>query len=157
MMWLTWRQFRAQTFVAAAALAFFAVIFGVTGPHLAHLYDISGIATCHAHGNCSTLTSSFLNQMHSDAIYPALYFLGAGILLIAPGLIGIFWGAPLVTRELEAGTFRLAWNQSVTRSRWMTVKLALVGLAAIAIAGLLSLMISWWASPIDQTGGFPQA
>jgi len=24
--------------------------------------------------------------------------------------IGIFWGAPLVTRELETGTFRLAWN-----------------------------------------------
>jgi len=82
---------------------------------------------------------------------PALYFLGAGVLLIAPGLIGIFWGAPLVTRELEAGTFRLVWNQSVTRTRWMAVKLALTGLAAMATAGLLSLMITWWASPIDRT------
>src|SRR5450631_1236738 len=86
---------------------------------------------------------------------PALYFLGAGVLLIAPGLSGIFWGAPLVTRELEAGTFRLVWNQSVTRTRWMAVKLALTGLAAMATAGLLSLMITWWASPIDRTGGFP--
>ena len=59
----------------------------------------------------------------------------------------MFWGAPLVTRELEAGTFRLAWNQSVTRTRWMAVKLGLIGLAAMATAGLLSLMVTWWASP----------
>ena len=49
--------------------------------------------------------------------------------------IGIFWGAPLVARELETGTFRLAWTQSVTRTRWLVVKLVLVGLAAIAAPG----------------------
>jgi hypothetical protein len=107
-------QFRAQTVVAAAALAVFAVIFGLTGPHLAQLYDASGLATCHAHGDCSTLTSNFLSQVKSDGIYPVLYFLGTGVLLIAPAIVGAFWGAPLVTRELEAGAFRLAWNQSVT-------------------------------------------
>jgi hypothetical protein len=60
-----------------------------------------------------------------------------------------------VTRELEAGTFRLAWNQSVTRTRWMAAKLALIGLAAMATAGLLSLMVTWWSGPIDRAGGFP--
>jgi hypothetical protein len=30
----------------------------------------------------------------------------------APALIGIFWGAPLISRELETGTFRLAWTHS---------------------------------------------
>jgi hypothetical protein len=93
--------------------------------------------------------------MRSDAVYPLLYFAGGAALYITPALIGIFWGAPLVTRELEAGTFRLAWNQSVTRTRWMAAKLALIGLAAVATAGLLSLMVTWWASPIDQAGGFP--
>ena len=34
---------------------------------------------------------------------------------IAPALIGLFFGAPLIARELETGTFRLAWTQSVTR------------------------------------------
>ena len=121
MIWLTLRQFRAQTVVAAAALAILAVIFGVTGAHLAHLYDISGIATCQDHGNCAALTNNFLSEMRSDSVYPLLYFLGFGMLIVAPGLIGIFWGAPLVTRELEAGTFRLTWNQSVTRTRWMAV------------------------------------
>jgi hypothetical protein len=147
MMWLTWRQFRTQAIVTVAALAVFAIILGETGRHLARLYATSGLATCHSHDNCSALTG--------NSIYPFTYFLGAGILLLAPGIIGIFWGAPLVTRELEAGTFRLAWNQSVTRTRWIAVKLALIGLAAMATAGLLSLMITWWASPIDRAGGFP--
>jgi hypothetical protein len=67
-----------------------------------------------------------------------------------PGLIGVFWGAPLVTREIETGTFRLAWTQSVMRSRWLAVKVGLIGLVAVASAGLLSLMASWWMNPLYQ-------
>ena len=69
---------------------------------------------------------------------------------LAPALMGIFWGAPLIAREFETGTHRIAWNQSVTRTRWTLAKLGLVGLAAVATAGLLSLMVTWWASPIDH-------
>ena len=61
----------------------------------------------------------------TDAI---LYGIGILVLLLAPGLLGVFWGAPLVTRETEARTLPLAWNQSVTRTQWMAVKLGLVGL-----------------------------
>jgi hypothetical protein len=157
MIWLTWRQFRAQSFTAAAALAVLAVISAVTGPRLAHLYDTSGLATCQARGNCSALTSKFLTEVQSDPIYPALFILGAAVLYLTPAIIGAFWGAPLVTRELESGTHRLAWNQSVTRTRWLAVKLGLIGLAVVATAGLLSLMITWWSSPIDRAGGFPLA
>ena len=46
---------------------------------------------------------------------------------MVPALIGLFWGAPLVARELETGTFRLAWTQSVTRTRWLAVSSAVVG------------------------------
>jgi ABC-type transport system involved in multi-copper enzyme maturation permease subunit len=42
--------------------------------------------------------------------------LGPGLLPI-PALLGMFWGAPLIARELESGTYRLAWTQSVTRRR----------------------------------------
>ena len=65
-------------------------------------------------------------------------------------LLGMFWGAPLVARELETGTFRLAWTQGVTRNRWLAVKLAVAGLASMAVTGLLSLMLTWWFSPIDR-------
>jgi ABC-type transport system involved in multi-copper enzyme maturation permease subunit len=153
MTWLTWRQFRAPIVVAATALAAFAVILALTGPDLAHLYATSGLAACRA--SCGSLASTFLSQVRSDAVYPLLFFAGGAALYLTPALIGMFWGAPLVTRELEAGTLRLVWNQSVTRTRWMAAKLGLIGLAAMATAGLLSLMVSWWSGPIDQAGGFP--
>ena len=79
-----------------------------------------------------------------------MYILGLGVVYLAPGIIGLFWGAPLVTRELETGTFRMTWNQSVTRARWIVVKLGLVGLASMTVVGLVTLMVTWWASPISQ-------
>jgi hypothetical protein len=62
----------------------------------------------------------------------------------------MFWGPPLVAREFETGTFRLAWTQGVTRTRWLAAKLAIAGIAAIAAAEVFSLMVNWWASPIHQ-------
>ena len=149
MTWLTWRQSRAQTIAAAAALAVAAIVLAVTGPDLAHLYDASGIATCNPYRTCHSLVGTFENKVpRIDAV---LYLVGIGVLLLAPALIGVFWGAPLVTRETEARTFPLAWNQSVTRTQWMAVKLGLVGLLAVATAGLLTLMVTWWSSPLDTT------
>ena len=79
-----------------------------------------------------------------------MYLLGIVLILVTPALIGIFWGAPLIARELETGTYRLAWNQSVTRTRWLAVKLTLTGLAAMAVTEALSLMYAWWADPIGK-------
>ncbi len=43
-----------------------------------------------------------------------------------------------------------------TRSRMPTRPwISLLGLASMAFAGLISLLISWWAAPIDAAGGFP--
>jgi hypothetical protein len=112
------------------------------------------VATCQGHGDCGPLVSAFTLQVQASG-YKLLFDFTNALLLATPALIGIFWGAPLVTREIEAGTFRLAWNQSVTRVRWMAVKLGLIGLASIATAGLLTLMVSWWASPIDRASALP--
>ncbi len=150
MIWLTWRQFRVQAWVALAALAVAAIALAATGPHLASLYSTSGIPACHAHGDCGKLATSFLNQLKPDGTYRILYYLSIGVLYAVPAVIGVFWGAPLITRELEAGTFRLAWNQSVTRTGWIVVKLGLIGLASMAAAGLFSLMVTWWASPVER-------
>jgi uncharacterized membrane protein len=147
MTWLTWRQSRAQLIGAAATLTGLAVVLAITGPNLAHLYDTSGVAGCRTTASCQTLSSDFGGKL--PRIDPILYAIGIGILLLAPGLIGVFWGAPLVTREVEAHTLALAWNQTVTRTRWLAVKLAVLGLLTAASAGLLSLMLTWWSSPMD--------
>ncbi|HEY5358648.1 MAG TPA: ABC transporter permease subunit [Streptosporangiaceae bacterium] len=151
MLWLTWRQFRAQTIVAAGGLTVLAVLLAVTGPHLASLYASSGVPDCQAHGDCARATASFASGLHGS-ISEVLAFVGIAVVYGAPAGIGLFWGAPLITRELEAGTLRLAWSQSVTRTRWLAVKLGLIGLAAMATAGLLTLMVTWWAAPIYRAG-----
>ncbi len=133
MIWLSWRQFRTQGAVVFAAVAVFAALLAATGPRLARQYRTHGTA--------------FLSQV--SGADRDLYLFGALALLALPAIIGMFWGAPLVTRELEAGTHRLAWTQT-TRTRWLAAKLGIVGLAAMAAAGLLSLALTWWAAPIDK-------
>ncbi len=82
------------------------------------------------------------------------------VVAVAPVIIGVFWGAPLVARELEAGTHRLAWTQSVTRTRWLATKLGVTTLAAAAAVGLLTFAVTWWSIPLDGAlsstqGGLP--
>jgi hypothetical protein len=143
MMWLTLRQLRAQTVAAAGLLALLAIAFAVTGPHLVHLYDTT-VTTCHVQHDCTNAVNTFQAE---DSFLQDLIRL---VMLAGPALIGIFWGAPMIAHEIEAGTHRLAWMQSVTRLRWVAVKLTLGGLASIAAAGLLSLMVTWWSGPLDQ-------
>ena len=71
------------------------------------------------------------------------------LLLIAPALAGMFWGAPLVAREYENDTYRLVWTQSSSRLRWLAAKLGIGALVSAVTVGLLSLMTTWWFSPID--------
>jgi len=99
-------------------------------------------------GAIALLAAAAAGLLHRDDAVARLW-LGV-LVVVAPGLLGMFWGAPLVAREFEDGTFRLAWTQSVTRTRWMAVKLAVGGLASMAAAGLLSLVVTWWAGPLDR-------
>jgi hypothetical protein len=145
----TWLQFRVQMSVALAALLAFAVVLAVTGPHLASLYAASAITGCHG-GGCGTAVAAFLSRLAVTSPYPIVYQLGIGLILAAPAITGIFWGAPLIARELETRTFALAWTQSISRTRWLIVKLALTGLAAMAVTETLSLVYAWWAEPIGK-------
>lgn len=126
----SWLQLRWKVRVALAAVLAVALILVVTGPHLASLYAASAIADCHG-GTCATAANTFLSRMAITSPYPIVYELGIGLILASPAVIGIFWGAPLVAREFETRTFTLAWTQSITRTRWLVVKLAMTGLAAM--------------------------
>jgi len=147
MIWLTWRQFRWQAITGAAILAVIAIVLAATGPGLVTRYDQIGLPTCHS--TCAALAGKFINELEFGT-YGKLFYAGLVAMYLAPALIGIFWGAPLIAREFETGSFRMAWNQSVTRTRWVLAKLGLIGLSAVVAAGLLSLAITWWASPIEQ-------
>jgi len=149
LIWLTWRQSRLRGASAAVVLAAFAVLLAVTGPHLASLYAGSSIGSCRGN-DCVGAADDFLQQLYRTGTYWLLYLLGTVIILVAPAIVGIFWGAPLIASEFEAGTHYLVWNQSITRTRWLAVKLTLTGLAAMAVTEALSLMQAWWATPISR-------
>jgi hypothetical protein len=138
-----WLQARTQTATAVGVLLVLAAALLVTGPHLAHLYTTT-IAGCSAHNDCAAVRTAYLS--HDNGVRTWLNVLVGAL----PALLGMFWGAPLVARELEAGTFRLVWTQSVTRTRWLVVQLGIGVLASMVVIGLLSLMVSWWAHPLDR-------
>lgn len=65
------------------------------------------------------------------------YFSVAMVLL--PLLVGAFVAGPMVARELESGTYKLALNQSVAPSRWLGAKLlTAAGATAVIIAALMA-------------------
>ncbi|MEU8819460.1 ABC transporter permease subunit [Actinoplanes sp. NPDC048796] len=152
MIWLTWRQFRVQAWVAAAFALAIAAALAVTGPHLFDLYQSSGLADCTT--DCADLAENFSVQA-GTTLNATLYAVGTGALLLMPALVGVFWGAPLVARELETGTHRLVWNQTVSRRRWILTKLIGIGGAAAVTAAVISAVVTWWTAPLDDANVGP--
>ncbi|MCX4911018.1 ABC transporter permease subunit [Streptomyces sp. NBC_00878] len=143
MMWLNWRQFRVQALVGAGALVVIAAYLVYYGVDVRDGYDLYQ-ANCKGVADCAQARSQFRSGYENT-----LLFLAAGLGLI-PAVIGTFWGAPLIARELENGTHRLVWNQSVTRPRWLLSKILLVGLAAMILTGASAALLTWAAEPFDE-------
>jgi hypothetical protein len=132
MIWLTWRQFRVQASVVGGA------IFGLL------------VLLLVAHGGMPAFDEAFLQRFNSERFASTVYAVGIVVALCAPAVVGVFWGAPMVARELEAGTHRLVWTQSVTRTRWLATKLVVTGLGATAAVGVLGLVMTWWSGSLDK-------
>lgn len=137
MLWLTWRQHRMQLIVTVALLAILGAAL------LWHGIRVADLAAGHPAG--SDELADAIGDEYNGA-YQVLNWLP-----VVPVLIGLFWGAPVLTREFEKGTNQLAWTQSVTRGRWVLVKLGSLTVAA-ALCGLaLGAIISGWLGAFDGT------
>lgn len=118
MFWLTYRQHRMQLLVTFGTLVVVGVLLLVNG--------------------MSVATSPDPAKLFSN-LYAYLNWLQ-----VFPVVIGVFWGAPLIAAEYERGTTKLAWTQSVSRFRWLGVKLGF--LAVLATLGGLAfgaMMLRW--------------
>lgn len=143
MTWLLWRQHHRQALLSAAVLGALAILLWVTGVHMAHVYR-TALTTCRADNTCDNL-SLFQG-------YGALFNL-VNLTIAAPLLLGVLWGAPLIAREIEAGTHILAWTQSITRRQWVRAKLAVL-LAATAVCGAaLAAVVTWWSGTLNALDG----
>ncbi|WP_446218473.1 transporter [Micromonospora sp. IBHARD004] len=154
MIWLTWRQHRKQAFFTLLGFAALAALMVPIGLSMRHTFADLGLAECVRQLNdpnvaaatrdgCDAGFHRFTNQYGSLNLVAVL-------LLTLPVLVGLFWGAPLVAREVEHGTHRFVWTQGVGRTRWALVKFGLVGAAVVALAVGYGLGMSWWVDPLTQ-------
>jgi hypothetical protein len=157
MTWLVWRQHRQQVLAAAIAMLAVALFLVPTGRQMHAAFDDLGLETCvRADGRpalvapddgCAALSERFSGRFQGLALASLL-------LLFLPVVAGMFWGAPLVAREVEHGTHRLVWTQGVTRLRWATVKLSLVGGGVVLVAAAYALLVGWWVAPLNDATGY---
>jgi hypothetical protein len=135
---LIWRLHRNQAYFALAALAVLAVLLLVTGVVMAQDYH-RFLATCAITQSCGDGQELF----SGDGFILDL----VNLTMVVPLLFGLFWGAPLVAKELEEGTHNLVWTQGVTRRHWLTTNVTWVVLAAAGWGVALTSLVSWWRSP----------
>lgn len=148
MTWVAWRQHRMQMLWGAAAVAAMALFLIPTGLGMAHTFKSSGLAHCIATvgADCGQLSESFDSRYNGYAFLIPLF-------LMAPVLFGMFFGAPLIAREMDSGTYRLAWTQGITRRRWLSTKLVVVVGSALVGASALAYLVTWWSRPIVANTG----
>lgn len=142
--WLVWRQHRLP--IAAGAVLLLAVAFAVVQQHsgmvaFVHAHNLAGCTAAATSARCLNAGAS-IRQF--SGLYESNFNHASTLAGEIPLVIGVFFGAPLLARELESGTYRLAWTQSVTRLRWILVKLGLPMALIVLGAGVLSVLWDWW-------------
>jgi len=150
MTWLVWRQGRAEHALVAGLLAILALLLVLTGLHMHSVFSAMRLSSCTGDGQslsigCSLRGTSFLQRF--DGLNQMGPWLG-----LVPGLIGVLLATPLVL-ELDQGTYRLAWTQSVTPGRWLTTRVALLMLGVLLVGLVMTALATYWRAPLDALGG----
>ncbi|MEY9873516.1 hypothetical protein ABH931_003005 [Streptacidiphilus sp. MAP12-33] len=152
---LALRRHRRLLGLTALGLLVLAVWTQVTAGSLAAAHDAwfaSGCGDAPLAGACQEAGFEL-----TGAVQSAQY---AQVALVAvPLLVGALLGAPLLAREYEQGTYRTAWTQAVTRGRWLSGQLLVLGGAAAltgVAAALLGTRLLLAASPavLGESSGF---
>jgi hypothetical protein len=141
---LIWRLHRGQASFASGALAAFVVVLLVTGTVMADDYH-QFLATCALTQSCTGGQGQLFSG--DGAIFDIV-----NLTVVAPLLFGLFWGAPLVSKELEDGTHNLVWTQGVTRRHWLDTNVAWCLAAAAVWGAVISLSVLWWRGPENALG-----
>jgi hypothetical protein len=152
MIWVSWRQHRVQAISCLAVLAALAVYAVILGSSMRSAFSSDGLAgSCLARTQgtgCENGIGAFMGEFGSE-VNIAFW----SVAMIVPGLIGVLVGGSLIARELEYGTWRLAWSQTVPRARWLAVKLALVTGGLIVLGAAMTAVIMWYRAPMDRLTG----
>ena len=141
--WLSWRQLRWP--VAAAVVGVAAV--GAYLGYCAHCLRSVAIDACNPGGHgIAVIDAACTHYITVELAHTGGYARDLQpALALLPVLVGMFVGAPLLTREYERRTHLLAWTQSVSPVRWLAVRLGLTAaVVALGAAGLNALSDWFW-------------
>lgn len=149
MTWLIWRQHRTEVCVLGLFIGVFGIALLVLGTQAYDLFP-GGPARCV--GGAGANESCVASFRRLDEEYGYVENLLAAFYLV-PVVIGAFLGAPLLARELEDGTWQLAWTQAVPRMRWLAAKLAALAGVTVTLTGLFTAVLTWFRQPFDAWEG----
>ena len=147
--WVAWRRYRTALVATAAVLAVTAVYLVITGERMRSAYAAYLECTPVHSAACQFAWESFRGG-YSQPGLPGV------VLLLLPGIIGAFVGAPVLARELESGTFRYAWTQGVGRMRWAVTAVVPGAVGVTVIMGGFGALVSWHNQPLLDSGITPR-
>jgi ABC-type transport system involved in multi-copper enzyme maturation permease subunit len=147
MNWLIWKQQGKQFTILGILLALYAGLAILIGAHLWHTYQ-HALTACSATDTCNELKARLLSGWELS-LNPSP---GAGefnivtlLILLIPLLLGVFMGVPLIAREYNDKTNLLVWTRSVSRRKWLTMKLIWTLAIAAVFAGAFAALTTWWS------------
>ncbi|OZM73691.1 ABC transporter permease [Amycolatopsis antarctica] len=144
MLWSTWRQYRAQFLVTAVLLVALGTVLLVNGLLAAGAVERAAGAPAGS--------QAFVDARSEARSLFAPVSVVVSYLIAVPVLVGAFWGVPLLAREFERGTHRLAWTQSMPGHRWLGTRLGMLGVAVTAGGLIAGVMLSAWYGAYDGLG-----
>ncbi|MEU3352497.1 transporter [Streptomyces sp. NPDC037389] len=150
-LWPAWRQQRALV-AALATLAACAIWVALRRADMTAFIDAHHIPACKGWDpeECSTdaVTVALAQRLIEDNT-GAIRLLAAFSAAL-PVIIGLFWGAPLIGREIETGTVKLALSQGAGLRHWFTARLGLAALCAVVASTALAALVAWWWAPVSN-------
>ncbi|MCX2953720.1 ABC transporter permease subunit [Lentzea sp. NEAU-D7] len=149
MTWLIWRQHRTEVVVLGLLVGMFGVVLLALGTQAHDLFP-GGPARCAGEARVTDACTASFRRLDDE--YGYVENLLAAFYLV-PVVIGAFLGAPLLARELEDGTWQLAWTQAVPRMRWLAAKLAALAGVTVALTGMFTAVLTWFRQPFDAWEG----
>ncbi|MEU1815632.1 ABC transporter permease subunit [Streptomyces roseifaciens] len=136
--WLVWRQHRVA-FVTCLLL---------TAAGCVHMLWQRGTMTGfldRARATATVELTEVFDQKYGEPFQNATWLMS-----MVPVVAGVFLGAPLIAGDRERGTVQLVTTQSVTRGRWLAVKLGMAVLVTVVCSAALSAAFtSWWEPAHD--------
>ena len=119
----------------------------------------SGYASCVANYT-DPPSVACLNLMGIGAWANKIASISMNLVPLFPYLAGLLLGAPVIARELDRGTARLAWSLGPSRMRWFAQRvlpmLVVTVVACFAIGAVAEWLVALYAPGVDLANSFAQ-